>query len=148
MSIREIDETEVHRLSGCLTALAAHHNAVSVNFKGSYPSKPDSITMANFVDVLRAGTARIAVKEIGQAVVGFCKVDIRENRGTLDYLAVLPEYRGNGYGSALMDWAMAVCRENGVAQIEVKVVDGNPAIRLYEKYGFRMNAHILRCADV
>jgi hypothetical protein len=31
-----------------------------------------------------------------------------------------------------------------VEQIEVKVADGNNAIRFYEKYGFRMNAHILR----
>ena len=43
----------------------------------------------------------------------------------------------------LMDWAMAAFRENGVAEIEVKVVDRNPAIHLYEAYGFRMNAHIL-----
>ncbi len=42
-----------------------------------------------------------------------------------------------------MDWAMAVFSESGVRKIEVKVVDGNNAIHLYEKYGFRMNAHLL-----
>jgi len=35
-------------------------------------------------------------------------------------------------------------RQCGVEQIEVKVADGNNAIRFCEKYGFRMNAHILR----
>lgn len=32
----------------------------------------------------------------------------------------------------------------GVKSIEVKVVAGNDAIRLYEKYGFQINAHILK----
>ena len=56
---------------------------------------------------------------------------------------MLKEYRGKGYGKALMDWAMSSFDRNGVHQIEVKVVDGNEAIHLYEKYGFKMNAHIL-----
>lgn len=42
-----------------------------------------------------------------------------------------------------MDWTMEEFEVNGIKQIEVKVVDGNEAIHLYEKYGFKMNAHIL-----
>ena len=56
---------------------------------------------------------------------------------------MLPVCRGRGYGKALMDWAMGVLEENGVRRVEVKVVDGNDAIHLYERYGFQMNAHIL-----
>lgn len=77
------------------------------------------------------------------SVVGFCKIDICGNVGKPDYLVVLKEYRGKGYGKALMDWAMSYFDRNGVHHIEVKVVDGNEAIYLYEKYGFKMNAHIL-----
>ena len=43
----------------------------------------------------------------------------------------------------LMDWAMKFFSEKGITQIEVKVVAGNEAIHLYEKYGFKINAHIL-----
>ena len=43
-----------------------------------------------------------------------------------------------------MDWAMQVFRQRGINSIEVKVVAGNDAIRLYEKYGFQLNAQILR----
>ena len=43
-----------------------------------------------------------------------------------------------------MDWAMQPFRSKGVKSIEVKVVAGNDAIRLYEKYGFQINAHILK----
>lgn len=38
---------------------------------------------------------------------------------------------------------MAEFDRNGAHHIEVKVVGGNEAIQLYEKYGFQMNAHIL-----
>jgi len=58
-------------------------------------------------------------------------------------LVVLQEYRGRGFGNQLMDWAMNTFRNYRIKHIEVKVIDGNDAIHLYEKYGFRMNAHIL-----
>jgi len=35
-------------------------------------------------------------------------------------------------------------RQNGVSHIEVKVVDENPAVEMYEAFGFKMKAHILR----
>ena len=141
--MREINEEEVYRLEPYLRALAGYHNEVSVNFKGNYPSRPYEKTLELFGEVLKAGKSRIAVLETGDEVVGFTKVDLDGKKGKLDYLVVLEEYRGRGYGKMLMDWAMAAFREKGSTQIEVKVVDGNPAIRLYEKYGFRMNAHIL-----
>ena len=34
-----------------------------------------------------------------------------------------------------------------VREVEVKVVDGNDALSFYERYGFRMNAHILRRSE-
>ena len=141
--MREITENEVGRLRECLEALAAHHNRVSVHFKGAYPSRPYEVTLSGFVGALARGEARIAVAEEAGVVVGFCKVDLAGENGKLDYLAVLPACRGRGYGKALMDWAMGVLEENGVRRVEVKVVDGNDAIHLYERYGFQMNAHIL-----
>ena len=63
--------------------------------------------------------------------------------GKLDYLVVLPEARGKGYGRQLMDWAMQAFEDSSVHRIAVKVIDGNAAIHLYEKYGFQINAHIL-----
>ena len=78
-------------------------------------------------------------------VIGFCKCDIDEKckQGKLDYLMVLSPYRGNGYGGMLMDWAIGYFSGKGIEHIEVKVVAGNEAIHLYEKYGFKINSHIL-----
>lgn len=38
---------------------------------------------------------------------------------------------------------MNTFREHRIKQIDVKVLDGNDAIHLYERYGFKMKAHIL-----
>lgn len=167
VGVREIERNEVGRLYSLVATLSDHHNQVSVNFKGSYPSRPYEETLKVFEDSLSAGKSRIAVVEMcedesngGNAgaagsenvsrgggapgkIAGFCKVDLDGGKGKLDYLVVAPECRGRGYGAMLMDWAMAQFRENHVYQVEVKVVDGNDAIHLYEKYGFKMNAHLL-----
>lgn len=63
--------------------------------------------------------------------------------GKLDYLVIMKEYRSRGFGKRLMDWAIRMFAEHEIQQIEVKIVDGNETIHLYEKYGFKMNAHIL-----
>ncbi len=141
--MREITEAEVGGLEECLRALADYHDRVSVNFSGSYPSRPVEETLLSFRRALEGGASRIAAAEADGRIVGFCKADLHGRDGKLDYLVVLEPYRGLGLGGALMDWAMAAFAAGGADRVEVKVVDGNPAIRLYEKYGFRMNAHIL-----
>ena len=142
--MREITCDEIYRLEPCLQELADHHNMVSVHFSGAYPKKPFRETLQSFEADVRSGKSRIAVIESENRIVGFCKTDIYEGHGKIDYLIVLKEYRSKGYGDMLMNWALSLFRQCGADQIEVKVADGNNAIRFYEKYGFKMNAHILR----
>ena len=81
--------------------------------------------------------------------VGTCSVVPTEEGGCWDLgYAVHKRFWRRGYCTemltALMDWAMQTFCALGVSRIEVKVADGNAAaLRFYEKYGFRMNAHIL-----
>lgn len=145
MEIREITESEVNNLFMCVSQLSEYHNQVSENFKGVYPSKPYKETLEGFRVSLRKQISHIAVIENPSNIVGFCKVDIDvlHRTGKLDYLMVLEEYRGKGYGVKLMDWAMDTFHKNNINHIEVKVIAGNKTIHLYEKYGFKVNAHIL-----
>ncbi len=148
MKVKEIDEKEITRLLDCITQLSEYHNKVSVNFKGSYPSRPYNDTLNIFSESIKNGQSRIGIIENEDKVIGFCKIDIIEKKGKLDYLVVLPEYHQQGLGRLLMDWAMDTFRKNNITHIEVKVIDGNKAIHLYEKYGFKMNSHILwYCED-
>ena len=136
MQIRTIEANEVYKLTDCLSALAEHHNTVSLHFSGTYPSRPYEQTIEMFSAALKNGSSQIAVIEEHGSIVGFCKLDFSAASGKIDYLIVLPEYRGKGCGTALMDWAMHGFRQKGVKSIEVKVIAGNNAIQLYEKYGF------------
>lgn len=143
MELREIRQNEVQKLYACVQGLSEHHNQVSVHFKGAYPSRPYEDTLNMFEESMKASVSKIAVMEQENDAVGFCKVDMENGKGKLDYLMVMPEYRGKELGKQLMDWAMVQFHENNIRRIEVKVVDGNDAIHLYEKYGFKMNAHLL-----
>lgn len=143
MKMREIQVSKINKLLDCIVHLSEYHNTISVHFKGSYPSRPYNETLNAFSESLEKGQSRIAVIENEEKVIGFCKVDIHEKNGKLDYLVVLQEYRQQGFGKQLMEWAMYTFRKHNVTHIEVKVVDGNNAIHLYEKYGFQMNSHIL-----
>ena len=142
--MRELSSREVYRLEECLRELADHHNQVSVNFSGCFPKKPFQDTLAAFEKEVNSGRSRIAVIENGEEILGFCKVNINGEEGTVDYLVVLKNHRGNGYGETLLAWALDVLRAGGAGRIEVKVVDGNDAVRFYEKHGFRVVSHILR----
>ncbi|SDB13756.1 Acetyltransferase (GNAT) family protein [Pseudobutyrivibrio sp. YE44] len=141
--MREIAQDEASRLYDCIRELSEYHNTTSVNFKGCYPINPYEKTLKSFEVALANKDSHIAVTEIENQIIGFCKVDINGTSGKLDYLVVKEEFRGKGFGKELMDWAMGVFAQNNVMHIEVKVVDGNPAIHLYEKYGFKIKSHIL-----
>ena len=140
--MREITSEEASKLYDCLRELSDYHNTKSVNFKGFYPLKPFEKTLESFEEALRNKESYIAVTETENQIVGFCKVGINGENGKLDYLVVKEEFRGKGLGKELMDWAMLMFTRNNVRHIEVKVIDGNPTIHLYEKYGFKMKSLI------
>ena len=142
--MRELSCREVYLLEECLKELAEHHNEVSANFRGCFPKRPFQETMKSFEKDVGSGRSRIAVIEKENRILGFCKADICRDEGTIDYLIVLKAYRGSGYGDRLLDWALNLLRTSGVSRIEVKVVDGNDAVRFYEKHGFRLVSHVLR----
>ena len=141
--MRELAFDEVYKLKECLIALAEHHNERSTYFKGQYPKKPFNETLASFENDLKSGKSRIAVIENEEKILGFCKIDLEGTAGIVDYLIVLKEARGKGFGNVLIEWALDVFRNNGVTKLEVKVAEGNNALSFYEKYGFKPNARIL-----
>ena len=49
---------------------------------------------------------------------------------------VSAEHRGRGIGSTLMREAIELARSRRIRAISLSVEDGNPAKRLYERYGF------------
>jgi ribosomal protein S18 acetylase RimI-like enzyme len=58
--------------------------------------------------------------------------------GEIESLAVLPEHRGRGLGTELLDRLERELREQGVADVVIGVLPGNEgAVRMYERRGYR-----------
>ncbi|MBQ3869642.1 MAG: GNAT family N-acetyltransferase [Clostridia bacterium] len=65
---------------------------------------------------------------------GYFRFAAEEGKYELDDLYILPEYRGQGIGSRVMEY----CLEKADKPVFLYVFKNNlPAVRLYEKYGFR-----------
>lgn len=79
---------------------------------------------------------------VGSRVVGWCDVLPNDRRVTTAHggvlgIAVVPELRGHGIGSALLESVLKKARAAGLTRIELTVRDDNKrAIALYEKLGF------------
>lgn len=57
----------------------------------------------------------------------------------LDEMYVVPDLRGQGIGSAVIDRLMTICEAMGVNLIEINVNEGDAdAQRLYQRHGFSM----------
>jgi GNAT superfamily N-acetyltransferase len=52
-------------------------------------------------------------------------------------IAVVPSRRGRGYGDQLLTALLAQARKDGFAAVSLSVEPDNPALKLYERHGFR-----------
>ncbi len=52
-------------------------------------------------------------------------------------IAVVPSRRGHGYGRELLQGLIERARQEGHTALSLSVEHDNPAIKLYEKFGFR-----------
>jgi ribosomal protein S18 acetylase RimI-like enzyme len=94
-------------------------------------------------DVLAAKEGRVWVAEVnGTAVVGFVSVglfDAERSMGEISMLAVDPDHKDGGIGTALTEFALDRLKDDGmkVAMVETGGDPGHAAARrTYEKAGF------------
>ncbi|MCR4792768.1 MAG: ribosomal protein S18-alanine N-acetyltransferase [Lachnospiraceae bacterium] len=81
--------------------------------------------------------AEVTDENGARKVVGTAGMRIVCGEGDIDNVAVLPEFRGQGVASALVERLVADGREKGVEEFTLEVrVTNAPAIRVYEKAGF------------
>lgn len=142
--MREIKAEEAYKVYECLESMNEHHNKVSVYFKRHYPAITTENRIKEIEQKLKEGKSYIAVVEDNERVIAFCTISIDGSEGTVDYLAILEEARGKGYGKALMEWALNKFQELDISGIEIKVVYGNDMVDMYKKYGFKEKSIILR----
>lgn len=140
---RWLDIEEIDLLENCLIDLANYHNNVSAYFEGIYPLKPYEETLNAIKQQVREKKSIVDGLFVKGSVIGFCKISLEGKAGQLDYLYINEKYRGLGYGTLLMDWAMSEFERNHVDRIDLKVVVGNAAEKMYQKYGFHPQQTIM-----
>lgn len=103
---------------------------------------PGVEVLAERLRTLLGGTSTFAVLG-GDPAVGLALVTLRPNvwsEGTvalLDEMYVEPAHRGGGVGGAVLRHMVEICRELGVAAIEINVDESDAAaMRFYERHGF------------
>lgn len=87
----------------------------------------------------------IASTHDGVVGVAYCRLFTAEDHGhgyvddeTPEVaVAVRDRWRGTGLGTALMKELAAAAREQGFRRLSLSVDSGNPALRLYERLGYR-----------
>ena len=120
---------------------------VPKGFEGEIPRSvvfDDPKCRAAFEDFGTLPDDRAVVAVIGDKVVGACWVRTTDEYGHIEdetpsfSISLFAPYRGRGIGSAMMRQLLDELRGAGYPRASLSVQKENPAVRLYERLGFRI----------
>ena len=84
-----------------------------------------------------SGVALILARDEAGDVHGFSLLRTVADEAELLLLAVAPRAQRRGVGAALLDHFIAHGREKGAGRLHLEVRDGNPAVAMYQAFGFK-----------
>ena len=123
-----------------------HHVSVGSTIALRAPSETWPLRRAEYITWLAEPDAFVMIAEQDGRAIGYALVDYRETDdvritgarfAVLKSLAVLPEARGRGVGTALMGAVYGELRRLGIGELEIGVLFANDrARRFYEREGF------------
>lgn len=101
----------------------------------------DLVAVLSFPGVVRLKAV------VDEHMIGFVAGDPRPAEGFswIATIGILPEYRGNGYGRALLEACESRLTTDRI-RLSVRASNSNP-IRMYEKAGYRFIDHWVRYYD-
>ena len=100
-------------------------------------AKDDTVLLLAEDDGALVGYGLAVVMDAASSLFGDTWVT-GERIGEIESLSVLPEHRGQGLGTRLLDGLEAALREQGVNDLVLGLLPGNTgAARLYERRGYR-----------
>lgn len=131
-------------------ALQRHHSKVTPNLGGSTPKRElaDSWRRwrAKYESWLRDPDTFFVIAEVEDLPIGYAFVTIGpgyagwqtgDRLAKLETISVLPEHRGNGVGTALLEFVWGHLVEMGVEDLSITVAKTNvDSHRFYERHGF------------
>jgi diamine N-acetyltransferase len=93
---------------------------------------------------LREGYEYYMIERAAQPI-GYCAVQPQPAQGSLflSKLYLLRDARGAGTGRVCMEFIEQLARRRGLNQLWLTVNKGNPAVKAYERLGFRIAADLV-----
>lgn len=90
-----------------------------------------------FADALKQDTIFVTAKQGGK-ILGYCGMYCSFEEGEITNVAVLPEAQKQGIGEKIIAGLLQAARQQNITRIILEVrVSNNPAIHLYEDFGFQ-----------
>jgi ribosomal protein S18 acetylase RimI-like enzyme len=153
--IRRLDSTELDLLEPLWNALREHHSSVTPHLGEPRPRRESwQRRRRQYAAWLADSEAFVLLAQREGAPVGYAMVYVREGSptwaigeraGELETLSVLPEERGRGTGSALLEAVRAELATREVMEVSLLAIATNEeAIRFYERHGFTTHALSMR----
>lgn len=84
-----------------------------------------------------SGVSLILARDNEERTLGFSLCRTVAGEAELLLLAVVPDHRRRGIGRSLLGQFIERARSAGVSRVHLEVRDGNPAIEMYQRAGFR-----------
>lgn len=135
--IREVVECE---LDQCAEVIRRGFQTVADDFGLTEEKVP---TNGAFIKTERLLTDRakgnlMFVLTEAEIIVGFMQLEkANETTYYLEKISVLPEYRHNGYGKALLDYAIAQVKAHGAQKLGIAIIEENTILKgWYIRNGF------------
>ena len=88
-------------------------------------------------DALVLGKCHYGLAQADGECAGFYLSRFALDEEELLLLGVIPQQRGRGYGALLLETFMAEALARGARRVLLEMRQGNPAERLYSRYGFK-----------
>ena len=125
---------------------ACEQGIISAERPYDHTLKPDPISYYDLGERVRSEDAEVAVIELEGEIIATGYAEKRpskpyvasEHHAFLGFMFVHPDHRGKGLNRILTDYLLDWARRRGLTEIRLTVYsDNDPAIRAYEKTGFK-----------
>ena len=103
------------------------------------PAFGESWTRAQCAGILPMSGVVMTLACDSDRPIGFTLTRSVADEAELLLIAVVPEARGIGVGSALMQRFIETSALSGVHRLHLEVREGNPAVATYARHGFRVH---------
>jgi ribosomal protein S18 acetylase RimI-like enzyme len=153
VSVEELSCGQLDEVEPLWNSLREHHGSVAPAWLGPPRERGDSWARrrrdyqtwlssvpASFVLVARR-RGRVIAYAMVHLRAGSATFPLSERAGEIETFCVLPEERGSGVGTLLLDAVRERLRALGAAEIGLSVLEGNDAaLRFYRRAGLRQYA--------